>query len=337
MVIRPARNEIQPRRGGRAGGGGRAGEVGGGRIGLPVAAHQAAAFRPRRAQARGEGAHHWPSGLAQELPPLDAGFLYEVTEGVSEFDPRAAAAAASCPAMCRWRRTTRPACSPPGCASPCRCRKSGQGRRCWCCTRAKPLPRFAVPTQALDLRTASADLVAAYAIFRRYLFDYRVDLATPLWMLIDSASRVRKIYAECARPRPPPGGSARRGRARARRARAAVRRRLPRQPARDYFKIGGAMMMAGYGEQALPYLEEASRRSPDNARDAAGHRPHPPGGEPAGAGARGARARHHARPGLPEAWNDLGGVEAAAGNPREALRASTSGRWRSGPTCPTRW
>ena len=27
----------------------------------------------------------WPSGLAQELPPLEAGFLYEVTEGVSEF------------------------------------------------------------------------------------------------------------------------------------------------------------------------------------------------------------------------------------------------------------
>jgi hypothetical protein len=27
----------------------------------------------------------WPSGLVQELPPLDAGYLYEVTEGLAEF------------------------------------------------------------------------------------------------------------------------------------------------------------------------------------------------------------------------------------------------------------
>ena len=43
----------------------------------------------------------------------------------------------------RW--TTGRACSPPGCASPCRCRRSARGRPCWCCTRAsrcRAIPRL---------------------------------------------------------------------------------------------------------------------------------------------------------------------------------------------------
>ena len=107
-------------------------------------------------------------------------------------------------------------------------------------------------------------------------------------------------------------------------------------PTRDYFKIGGAMMMAGYGEQALPYLEEASRRSPNNARTLlAIGRIHLQANRLAPA--REALERATALdPAMPEAWNDLGGVESAAGNPREALRCM-NGPWRSGPTCPTRW
>ena len=38
----------------------------------------------------------------------------------------------------------------------------------------------------------------AYGL-RRYLFDYRVDLETPLWLLIDAQSRVRKVYAQAPR------------------------------------------------------------------------------------------------------------------------------------------
>jgi hypothetical protein len=44
--VSTARNQIQPRRGGRQVGSGRPGKVGRGRIGVPVAAHQTAAFRP---------------------------------------------------------------------------------------------------------------------------------------------------------------------------------------------------------------------------------------------------------------------------------------------------
>jgi hypothetical protein len=31
------------------------------------------------------------------------------------------------------------------------------------------------------------------------------------------------------------------------------------QPARDYYKLGGALLQAGYGERALPYFEEMLR------------------------------------------------------------------------------
>src|SRR5208283_5248746 len=60
----------------------------------------------------------------------------------------------------------------------------------------EPLPAFPVPVEAVDLRSAPADLAAAYALFRRYLFDYRTDLATPFWMLIDAESRVRRLYED---------------------------------------------------------------------------------------------------------------------------------------------
>ncbi len=112
-----------------------------------------------------------------------------------------------------------------------------------------------------------ADLAAAYAIFRRYLFDYRVDLATPLWMLIDTAGRVRKIYAEspgCGHPRRPtcerwtgpfPTGG-----------RCLSKASTTASPRATTSKSAAHMWMAGYGEQALPYLEEASRRSPTNAK-----------------------------------------------------------------------
>ena len=58
------------------------------------------------------------------------------------------------------------------------------------------LPDLPVRVDSLDLRKTSPDLVAAYSIIRRYLFDYRTDLETPLWMLLDSEGRMRKVYGE---------------------------------------------------------------------------------------------------------------------------------------------
>jgi tetratricopeptide (TPR) repeat protein len=174
--------------------------------------------------------------------------------------------------------------------------------------------------QAVDLRSAPADIVAAYAILRRYLFDYRADLATPFWMLMDTAGRVRRIYEDT------PSASAVQDDWRAVEGSVPDARALPfdgvflGMPTRDYFKIGGAMLMAGYGEQALPYLEEARLRSPNSARTLlAIGRIHLQANRlaPAREALAGAAKLE---PDLAEAWNDLGGVESAAGNPREALR-----------------
>jgi tetratricopeptide (TPR) repeat protein len=266
----------------------------------------------------------WPSGLAQELPPLDAGFLYEVTEGVSELRSTRLRPFSELPIDVPVAVDNQSRLFTTWLREPVPLPEKRPGPALLVLHSGEALPQFPVPTQTLDLRTAAADLVAAYAIFRRYLFDYRVDLGTPLWMLIDSASRVRRIYADA------PTASDVQTDLRAVDAPVPDARALPfdgvgvgvfwGQPTRDYFKIGGAMMMAGYGERALPYLEEALRRFPNNPRtQLAIGRIHLQANRLAPAREALERATT-LDPGMPEAWNDLGGVEAAAGNPREALR-----------------
>jgi Flp pilus assembly protein TadD len=97
-----------------------------------------------------------------------------------------------------------------------------------------------------------------WAIFRRYLFDYRTDFTAPMLLLIDADGKARKIYATM------PGAA----QLQADRA-AASAPALPfpgdylaSTPRRDYFKLGAAFFGAGYPDCALPYLEEVMRRSP---------------------------------------------------------------------------
>jgi Flp pilus assembly protein TadD len=157
----------------------------------------------------------------------------------------------------------------------------------------EPAPRLPVPLESLDLRTASPEVAASYAIFRRYLFDYRVDLSTPLWFLIDGQGRVRKIYAEA------PDGATAQSDLRFVDGPIPDPRALPfagvyhGRPTRDYYKFGGALLQAGYPEQALPYLEEMLRRSPDNPTALAA---------------------------ISRAWNDLGDAASQSGNTAEAER-----------------
>jgi tetratricopeptide (TPR) repeat protein len=262
----------------------------------------------------------WPSGLAQELPPLEAGFVYEVTEGVAEFRSTRLRPRTELPTGAPVEVDNESRLFTTWLREPVPLPEKRPGPALLVLHAGEPLPHLPVPTETLDLRTAPADLVAAYAIFRRYLFDYRVDLATPLWMLIDSASRVRRIYADAPAP------SAVQADLRTVDAPLPDARALPfdgvlhGQPTRDYFKIGGAMMMAGYGERALPYLEEALRRFPNNPRTLlAIGRIHLEANRlaPARQALESATAID---PAMPEAWNDLGGVAAASGNHREALR-----------------
>ncbi len=264
---------------------------------------------------------YWPSGTVQRISELAAGFSYEISEDRQEYrkeplrerenlsaGPPIDADNESRPSITAWLIEPVPLPEP------------RRGPSLFVLHAGEALPRLDVPTQALDLRTASPDLAAAYAVFRRYLFDYRVDLATPLWLLLDTAGRARKIYAAA------PDGTTAEADVRSADGPVPDRRGLPfagdylGHPGRDYYKFGGALLEAGYPEQALPYLQEMLRRTPDNAKALlAVGRIHLQ-----------ARRLEQARtalrrsvaldPGLPEAWNELGGVESAAGNQTEALR-----------------
>ena len=262
----------------------------------------------------------WPSGAVQTLPPLEAGFLYEVTEGAAEFRREPLHPRAELAADVPLQVDNRSRLFTTWLREPVPLPEKRQGPALLVLHAGETLPRYATPAQLLDLRTAPADLAAAYAILRRYLFDYRAALETPLAMLIDSESRVRRVYAE-----PPPAAMVE---ADLRAAAGPVPdpRALPFEgvyhgrPARDYFKIGGAMWMAGYPEQALPYLEEASRRSPTNAKTIAAIGRIHLEAERLGPAREAFERAIALDPTSPEFWNDMGGVEAAADNPREALR-----------------
>lgn len=249
----------------------------------------------------------WPSGAVQYLSSLSAGFVYAVTEGDSKFRSEP------------FRKRTEPPEN-----VPFEVDNRARTQTAWLwepvpLPEKRPGPALLTLTET-DLRQASADVVAGYAVLRRYLFDYRVDLETPLHLLIDGESRVRKIYAETpdrtmveadlkslSQPLPDKRGLPFEG-------------TFLGRPRRDYYKFGGALLQAGYGEQALPYLQEMLRRTPNNAKALfAVGRIH-------FQAKRTAEARETLQralvvdPRLPEGWNELGGVESQAGNDADALR-----------------
>ncbi|MGA2579671.1 MAG: FG-GAP-like repeat-containing protein [Bryobacteraceae bacterium] len=270
----------------------------------------------------------WPSGKVQDLPPVAAGFLCEVTEGEAQVRLTPLAPRKEWPADVPFRTDNEARLRSAWLWEPVPLPEKRRGPALFVLHAGEPLPSLPVPMESLDLRQAKPDLAAAYAIFRRYLFDYRVDLETPLWFLIDAEGRVRKIYTES------PDAATIRAELRSLEGPLPDVRGLPfggyfiGTPARDYYKLGGALLQAGYGEQALPYFEEMLRRSQDDAKALlAVGRIHleakrlPQAREAleravalavATAGAMDAS--------LPEAWNELGGVEGEAGNFTEALR-----------------
>jgi tetratricopeptide (TPR) repeat protein len=155
--------------------------------------------------------------------------------------------------------------------------------------------------------------LAAYSLFRRYLFEWRTDLELPLHLLVDEQGRARKIYASepdtkqvladmtsVARPFPFDGS-------------------YLVEPRRDFYKIGAALFWAGYTEQALPYLEATLARAPHNVPTmvlvAQIHLE----------ARRTLQARKileqalAADPRNAEAWNELGGVELAESHVNAAI------------------
>ena len=263
---------------------------------------------------------HWPSGEVQDLPPLAAGVLYEVTEGNAEVKSKPLAARRSLPTPELPPIDNRARLHNTWFWEPVPLPEKRRGPAILAVHAGETLPRLPAPFQSLDLRGASAELAAGYSIFRRYLFDYRVELQLPLWLLIDAEGRARKIYAEA------PDAATAEADVKSLGNSLPDARGLPfaghftGMPRRDYYKFGGALLQAGYAEQALPYLEEMLRRTPDNAKALlAVGRIHLQAERIPQARA----ALEHALaldPRLPEGWNELGGVEVKQGNISEALR-----------------
>lgn len=260
----------------------------------------------------------WPSGATQEFRGLAAGHRYDITEGSDEVRKTAFAArpiGASAPVTGdNTPRTHDTWLLEP---VPLPDRRKGPGLLY---VGAGDRPSITEHVEVIDLRSEPADVAAGYALFRRYLLDWRTDLNLPLVLLLDGDGRVHKIYASA----PDAATLA----ADLRRIAEPGRQRLALPfpgdyvgvPRRNYFKLGAAFYWAGYPQQALPYLEEVARREPENdkAWNAIGQI-HLEAGRTAEARA----ALEHAvaaNPSLGEAWNNLGGVALAEGKLDGALQ-----------------
>ena len=173
--------------------------------------------------------------------------------------------------------------------------------------------------EVLDLSRQPPDLAAGYALFRRYLFDYRTELLLPLLILIDERGLAHKVYPNV------PGE--RRLREDLQRLRDPGRARLAlpfsgryfAQPRRNHFRLGSAFFWAGYPEQALVYLDEVIREQPDNGKA------HLAVGFIHMEAGRIDPARQHLElavqllPKSPDAWTYLGRLELSMKRHREAL------------------
>ncbi len=124
----------------------------------------------------------------------------------------------------------------------------------------QPGPRLFV----LNELPKSQDRREQYEIFRRYLFDWRTSLKIPFALLLNSAGQAVKVYANVPSEEIVKADLAQMDRAR--------QLGLPFKGAyihtthRDFFKFGVAYLWSGYPEQALPYLDQVLRRTPDNVR-----------------------------------------------------------------------
>ncbi len=179
----------------------------------------------------------WPSGTVQVLADLPAGHTHTVTEGNSRIESRPFRAAR------------------PLSAAAVKGNNSLRLEDTWF---MEPIP-LPEPQRGPGLLVLN-EKREEYEIFRRYLFDWRTSLVTPLHLLLNKDGHAIKVYASAPSNEQVKTDLAKPGKA------------LPfggfyvGDPHRDFFKFGAAYLWSGYYEQALPYLRQVLRRTPENAR-----------------------------------------------------------------------
>ena len=128
----------------------------------------------------------WPSGSTQEFHALDAGFHYFVNEGSSDLRREPFAARKPLPASAPLVPDNRPPFEETWLLQPVPIPddRKGPGFVLLTSGQAAALPT-GITGHVLDLTRESPDVAACYALFRRYLFDYRTSLLVPMLILID--------------------------------------------------------------------------------------------------------------------------------------------------------
>jgi tetratricopeptide (TPR) repeat protein len=189
----------------------------------------------------------WPSGAIQEFHDLDPSHTYTIVEGENGSQRTAFRARKLLP------------------AGPVAGKNAPEFADTWLLDPVptpQKLPAGFTVVTADKLKAEPPEVAAGYALFRRYLFEYRQDLSLPLVLLVDNESRARKVYADI-----PPAAQMRDDLARINQSHSLA---LPftgkyyLNPRRNYFKLGAAFYWAGYPARALPYLAETLRALPNN-------------------------------------------------------------------------
>jgi tetratricopeptide (TPR) repeat protein len=192
---------------------------------------------------------------------------------------------------------------------------------------AQGAPSVSNGSYSFPMLRASADVIAAYNILYRSLFDRHRNLILPSAFLVDEAGAIAKVYAGAV-------------------PRHAIEddfRHIPRTSAerlakglpfagviesadfrRNYLSLGSALFERGYADQSEMFFELARQDDPSSAEPYYGL------GSVYLEQQKNARARENFEraaklpanyPGtLPRAWNNLGIVAAREGNTEEAIR-----------------
>ncbi len=263
----------------------------------------------------------WPSGARQEFHDLAAGYRYDVTEGSAElpkeaFVPRGVPAEVGVVAAVA---DNQPRTHDTWLLEPVPLPDKRKGPGLLYVGEGEG-PDLHDDVEVVNLRAEPPDVAAGYALFRRYLLDWRTELNLPLVLLIDERQRVHKLYAAAPDAGTLASDLKRMGEPDRQRLAVPFSGDYVGWPRRNYFKLGAAFYWAGYAEQALPYLAEVVQQTPENdkALNAIGQIHLDRGRLPI---ARTFLERAvAANPALGEAWNNLGGVELGEGKLDAALR-----------------